>query len=65
MHPIGKQWGAQSMVCVGAILGSAAPCLAGPVIGVPGPVAAVGLPGLAVLGGVFWLCRKVNNRSQV
>jgi len=31
---------------------------------VPGPIAGVGLPALAVIGGVYWVARKLNARNR-
>jgi hypothetical protein len=48
-----------------ALLGFLDVASAGSVIGVPGPVAGVGLlPALAVAGGALWLVRKVSSRRQ-
>jgi uncharacterized membrane protein len=43
-----------------ALVGDA---LAGALVRVPGPVAGVGLPALAVVGGAYWLVRKFRNRQ--
>ncbi len=40
---------------------------AGPTVSVPAPIIGAGLPGLAVLGGVYgavWLTRKLRNRRR-
>ena len=48
-----------------ALLGLPGAAFAGPVIGVPGPVAGVGLlPVLAVAGGALWLVRRFSSRRQ-
>jgi len=31
---------------------------------VPGPIAGIGLPALAVIGGAYWLGRKVTARKK-
>jgi uncharacterized membrane protein len=36
--------------------------LAGP-LAVPGPIAGVGLPALAVIGGAYWLGRRLLTRN--
>jgi hypothetical protein len=47
-----------------ALLGLPGVAFAG-VVGVPGPVAGVGLlPVLAVAGGALWLVRRFSSRSQ-
>ena len=43
------------------------PAFAGTTV-VPAPLVGVGLPGLAVLGGVYgaiWLARKMRNRGRI
>jgi hypothetical protein len=52
------------------ILGLAAMCLtifAGPACaslpGAPGPIAGVGLPAIVLLGGAYWLGRKLFGRK--
>ncbi len=39
------------------------PAFAGAVTG-PGPVAGIGLPALAIVGGVYWLGRKLLRPKQ-
>jgi uncharacterized membrane protein len=53
-----------TLLGLGASVAFASSALAGvgPVI-VPGPVAGVGLPALAVVGGAYWLVRKFRNRQ--
>ena len=31
---------------------------------VPGPIAGIGLPALAVIGGAYWIGRKLLNRNK-
>jgi hypothetical protein len=40
------------------------PAFAGGVAAVPGPVAGIGLPALAVVGGAYWVGRKLLNRKK-
>ena len=40
------------------------PALAGPSVGVPGPIAGVGLPALVLIGGAYWLGRKLFGRKE-
>jgi hypothetical protein len=50
-----------------ALLGFAVlvePALAGATYGVPGPIAGVGLPALALIGGAYWLGRKFFGRTK-
>jgi hypothetical protein len=54
-------------LALGGLLGSAFFCFAGAtddVVGVPGPVAAVGLPALVLLGGATWLSRRMRDRRR-
>ena len=37
--------------------------LAGPTVGVPGPVVGVGLPALFLVGGAYWVGRKFFGRK--
>jgi uncharacterized membrane protein len=39
------------------------PALAG-VVGVPGPIAGIGLPALALIGGAYWIARKFFGRKR-
>ncbi len=53
-------------IFVMTVLTSADPAFAG-ITAVPGPVVGAGLPGLAVLGGVYgaiWLARKLRDRKR-
>jgi uncharacterized membrane protein len=43
------------------IVGSIEPALAG-ATSVPGPIVGAGLPVLAILGGGYWLIRKLRER---
>ena len=40
------------------------PALAGPSVGVPGPIAGVGLPALVLIGGAYWVGRKFFGRKR-
>ena len=40
------------------------PALAGPTTTAPGPIAGIGLPALAVIGGAYWLGRKLLARKK-
>ena len=33
-------------------------------VAVPGPIAGIGLPALAVIGGAYWIGRKLLNRKK-
>ena len=46
---------------LGTIAASVEPALAGSV-NVPAPVIGAGLPALLILGGAYWLIRKVRER---
>jgi hypothetical protein len=35
-----------------------------PVVGAPGPIAGVGLPALVLIGGAYWLGRKIFSRKE-
>ena len=35
------------------------PALAGPVAAAPGPIAGIGLPALVLIGGAYWIGRKL------
>jgi hypothetical protein len=39
------------------------PALAG-INATPGPIAGIGLPALAVIGGAYWIGRKVSARKK-
>ncbi len=39
------------------------PAFAG-VTAVPGPIAGIGLPALAVIGGAYWIGRKLTGRKK-
>jgi hypothetical protein len=34
------------------------------VVGVPGPIAGVGLPALVLIGGAYWVGRKLFGRTE-
>jgi hypothetical protein len=54
---------AVALAAVGGILASIEPALAGAgSVVVPAPVVAAGLPALAILGGGYWLIRKIRER---
>jgi hypothetical protein len=53
-----------AITSVAGFLASLTPSLAGSIIGTPGPVAGVGLPALAILGGATWLTRRIRSRKQ-
>jgi hypothetical protein len=38
--------------------------LAGPTAGVPGPIVGVGLPALVLIGGAYWVGRKLFGRKE-
>ena len=40
------------------------PALAGPSVGVPGPIVGVGLPALVLIGGAYWVGRKLFGRKE-
>jgi len=40
------------------------PALAGGAVAAPGPVAGIGLPALALIGGAYWIGKKVFGRKQ-
>jgi hypothetical protein len=42
----------------------AEPALAGSPTGVPGPIAGVGLPALILIGGAYWVGRKLFGRKE-
>ena len=39
------------------------PAVAG-TVAVPGPIAGIGLPALAVIGGAYWIGRRVPRRNN-
>jgi hypothetical protein len=47
-------------VALGAFVASIEPALAGPTVSVPAPIIGAGLPALAILGGGYWLVRKLR-----
>jgi hypothetical protein len=49
-----------ALVTVGAFVASIEPALAGPTASVPAPIIGAGLPALAILGGGYWLVRKLR-----
>jgi hypothetical protein len=56
-----------AIISIAAFLSALAPSLAGfvtPPVGAPGPIAGVGLPALAILGGATWLARRMRTRKQ-
>ena len=40
------------------------PALAGGPVAAPGPVAGIGLPALVLIGGAYWIGKKVFGRKQ-
>jgi hypothetical protein len=48
-----------AVVALGAFVASIEPALAGPA-SVPAPIIGAGLPALAILGGGYWLIRKLR-----
>jgi hypothetical protein len=50
-----------AFTALGVIMASIEPALAGPV-SVPVPIIGAGLPALAILGGGYWLVRKLRER---
>jgi hypothetical protein len=50
-----------ALAVLGAIVASIEPAAATPV-GVPAPLVGAGLPVLAVLGGGYWLIKKLRER---
>ena len=46
---------------MGAVAASVEPALAGTEV-VPAPILGAGLPALLILGGAYWLIRKVRER---
>ena len=55
------------LAALSTVLSSAEPAFAGVSTSVPGPLVGAGLPGLAVLGGVYgaiWLTRKLRGRGR-
>jgi hypothetical protein len=49
-----------ALVALGAFVASIEPALAGPTAPVPAPIIGAGLPALAILGGGYWLVRKLR-----
>ncbi len=49
-----------ALVSLGVIVVSNEPALAGPTASVPAPIIGAGLPALAILGGGYWLIRKLR-----
>jgi len=49
------------VVGLGVALGIVDPAVAGP-LAVPAPIVGAGLPVLAILGGGYWLIRKLRER---
>jgi hypothetical protein len=48
-----------ALIALGAFVASIEPALAGPA-SVPAPIIGAGLPALAILGGGYWLIRKLR-----
>ncbi len=51
-----------TLLGLGVSLAFVGDAFAGRII-VPGPIAGAGLPALAVVGGAYWLVRKLRNRQ--
>jgi len=49
-----------ALAAFGIFVGSIEPVLAGPTSPVPAPIIGAGLPALAILGGGYWLVRKLR-----
>jgi hypothetical protein len=49
-----------ALVTLGAFVGSIEPALAGPTAPVPAPIIAAGVPALVILGGGYWIIRKLR-----
>jgi hypothetical protein len=49
-----------ALLALGTFVGSIGPALAGPQAPVPAPIIAAGVPALAILGGGYWLIRKLR-----
>ena len=67
MLTVSNQFGRAIVVlaALSTVLSFVEPACAGFVVSVPAPLVGAGLPGLAVLGGVYgaiWLTRKLRNR---
>jgi hypothetical protein len=66
---IGSQlfaWAIAVVVAVGQVVTLVEPASAG-AVSVPAPIVGAGLPGLAIMGGVYgaiWLTRKMRSRRQ-
>ena len=48
-----------ALIALGAFVASIEPALAGPA-SVPAPIIGAGVPALAILGGGYWLIRKLR-----
>jgi hypothetical protein len=48
-----------ALVALGAFVASIEPALAG-LVSVPAPIIGAGLPALAILGGGYWLIKKLR-----
>jgi hypothetical protein len=48
---------------LGAITALTEPAFAGVGTAVPGPIIGAGLPALAILGGGYWLIRKLRDKN--
>jgi len=53
-------FGTPFALALGAFVASIEPALAGPTVSVPAPIIGAGLPALAILGGGYWLIRKLR-----
>ena len=51
-------------VAAGALLGSIEAALAGGFTAVPGPIAAVGVPAMLIIGGAFLAVRYLRSRGK-
>lgn len=48
----------------GVLMGSAFDALAGAPVGVPGPLAGIGLPALAVGAGAYWIVKRFYGNAR-
>ena len=49
-----------ALLALGTFVASIEPALAGPQAPVPAPIIAAGVPALAILGGGYWLIKKLR-----
>jgi hypothetical protein len=49
-----------ALAALGTLVGSIESVIAGPTASVPAPIIGAGLPALAILGGGYWLIRKLR-----